>query len=98
MDATDVRDLGGRVTRLAASAVIGIAAAVMIAFVLPERDHAPMWWRTCFGRPSGIDPAIVIAGAVGLTMAAYAALGAIAAMLSRSRRYTLPRAVALRRR
>jgi hypothetical protein len=97
MDATDVRDLGGRLSRLFVSAVIGIAGAVIVAVVLPERDHTPNW-VTCFRRPSGIDPALVIAGAVGLTLALYAALGALGAMIARPRRHALPRAVLLLRR
>jgi len=52
------------------------------------------------GRPSNIDPALVIAGVVGLTLAAYAVLGAIASVRARQRTYSgaLPRAVALHRR
>ena len=89
MDATDVRDLSGRSSRLLLASVLGIVCSVVLALVLPERDHAPVYWVTCFGRPSNIDFALVIAGAVGLTLAFYAALQFLA---TRMRRVIVPRA------
>lgn len=94
MDATDVRDLSGRSSRLLLASVLGIACSIAIALILPERDHTPTYWRSCFGHPTNIDFALVIAGAVGLTLAFYAALQVLA---SRARRFVLPRAVVHRR-
>jgi hypothetical protein len=76
---TDVRDLAGRAWRLLIAAVIGTTGALTLAFALPIRNHFPDFWTTCVS--SGDDtvaPALVIAGAVGLTIGAYAVLAALA--------------------
>ncbi|MEO7094993.1 MAG: hypothetical protein ABI175_17170 [Polyangiales bacterium] len=76
---TDVRELAGRAWRLLVATVVGTMGAITIAFALPIRNHFPAFWTTCVS--SGDDtvhPALVIAGAVGLTLGAYAVLGALA--------------------
>jgi hypothetical protein len=70
----DVRDVGGRVRRFALACVIGVVGAVALARMLPQRDHFPDHWRTCFGGPVDIDFTLVGAGATFLTLVVYAAL------------------------
>jgi hypothetical protein len=94
MDGIDVRDLAGRSSRLLLASVLGTVGSIVVALILPERDHAPHW-QSCFGKPTNIDFALVIAGAVGLTLAFYAALQFRA---SRRRRFVFPRATVLTRR
>ena len=90
----DVRDLGGRLFRLFIASVIGTLAAIAIAICLPLRDHLPNW-RCCFRvGVDDINVALVIAGAVVLSLGCYALLGALARR--RPRALTIPRAIVAR--
>jgi len=78
----DVRDLRGRFHRLVISAVIGVVGSLVITFLLPTRDHFPLPPGSCgFGHGTGNlveggSIGMMIAGAVGIALATYAALGA----------------------
>jgi hypothetical protein len=59
--------------------VVGTVGAIAIAFALPIRNHFPEFWTTCMSSGKDtIHPALVIAGAVGLSIGIYAVLGALA--------------------
>lgn len=81
----DVRDLRGRIHRLWQATVIGILGSLGVTLLLPTRDHFPIEPGGCgFSHQDqgwlveGGNPSLMIAGAVAITVAAYAVLGALA--------------------
>lgn len=93
MNPLDVRDVNGRIWRLFCSLLVGAPIAVLIAAVLPQRSLCG-WGDGAFGF---VNPVLVGIGVVAITLAVYAALGAIARMPPRIR-VRVPRAVVVRRR
>ena len=86
----DVRDVNGRLFRLVLSIIVGATGAVMLGAVLP--GHVG-------GGPSAFAiPALVAAGAVGITLGLYTLLGVLARRLPVPGVAPLPRARLVRRR
>jgi hypothetical protein len=82
----DVRDLAGRAFRLLVAAVLGTTGALIVAFALPIRNHFPRFWTTCLSVGNDtIHPALVIAGAVAMTIGISAVLSAVAGRFTRER-------------
>ncbi len=93
-----MRDLSGRLRRLAFASLSGIAGAIAITLLLPTRDHFPLRWGSCgFSHWSqgwvveGGDPALMIAGAIAIATGIYAGLG-YRVRAARRRVAPLPRA------
>lgn len=94
---TDVRDLGGRLGRLAVAVVIGVCGALAITFALPTRDHFPGPVGGCgFSHITqgwvveGGDPVLILTGCIAIASLVYAVLGALGRAAPRAR---LPRAI-----
>ena len=84
MNVYDVRDVNGRVARLVFSIIVGVVGAVLLADLLP--GHVG-------GGPSAFAiPALVAAGAVGITLGVYALLGVLVRSLPTADGAPLPRA------
>ena len=83
-----MRGIRGRLIRLAIAIVVGVKGTLVIAFLLPTREHSHL---------QGADPTLMVVGAVPLALATYAAAGALAALIARRlahRTTSLPRAIA----
>jgi len=76
MNHDDVRDLAGRFQRFVIAAVIGVVGSLIITTLLPTRRHG-FGYRTGFLVEGG-SIGMMIAGAVGIALATYAALGVLA--------------------
>lgn len=71
----DLRDLGGRLSRLVVSIVVGVVAALAIASILPI---SPRRFHGCLGRHGSQiireDAPLILAGIVAITLATYSVL------------------------
>jgi hypothetical protein len=83
----DVRDLGGRLVRLVVATVVGVPAAIFIAFAIDELTRHDAHRMRDFELP------LLVAGAIACTFGCYVVLQAIA---HRRRPVRLPRARLLR--
>jgi hypothetical protein len=84
----DVRDLQGRLRRLALSIPIGLACAFAVTMILPTRRHFSGCLEQEGWLVTGGDPVLMLAGAVVFAFAAYT--------LMAPRGVRLPRAKLLR--
>ena len=84
----DLRDLGGRLRRLALSIVAGVLGSVALGLVFPISEVQPLL-RGCMGRAGSQlvmeDSFLLLAGAITLACACYALL------CVRARRPRIPR-------
>jgi len=82
VDDIDLRDLNRRAERVACSVVFGIAASAVLTWLLPETERK---LHSCLGPgPDFARPALIVAGACGFALAAYAVLNALARRRSRA--------------
>ena len=91
MSPLDVRDVTGRAWRLFWSVLAGAQVSVLIAVLLPQQSMRG-WGGGAFG---GANAFLVAAGALGITLAVYAGLNAIARRPPRVR-IRMPRAILVR--
>jgi hypothetical protein len=84
----DVRDLGGRLRRLALAIPIGVAASLAISLILPTHRHFFGCMEGEGWLVIGGDPVVMLAGAIMFALAAYAVMA--------PRGIRLPRATLLR--
>jgi hypothetical protein len=68
----DVRDLAGRLRRLAIAIPIGVACSLAIALILPTRRHFSGCMVSATWPVSGGELALVGVGAIVIALAAYA--------------------------
>jgi hypothetical protein len=102
-DPHDVRDRSGRLVRLWISVLLGLVGSFAITIILPTRDHFPQMAGSCgFSHPQqgwivqGGDPVLMLAGALGITIAIYTMWNYRVRSVAKSLRMhaLLPRAVA----
>ena len=89
----DLRDLGGRLRRLAVSIVVGVIGSVALGLCFPISEEQPLL-AGCLGRHGSQlvmeDVPLLLAGTVAIPCACYAVLSSLA------HRPRLPRARLLR--
>jgi hypothetical protein len=67
----DVRDIAGRLRRLALSIPIGVASSLAISLSLPTHRHFSGCMESEGWLVTGGDPVLVLVGAIMLALAAY---------------------------
>ena len=97
---TDLRDIRGRLVRIAVAIPLGLVTSFLIAVMLPHRNHFA-GWQCCICSTGFLKEGdsffIMLAGAVGASLAWYAGLAWMTRWLSwRTNRPRLPRATLLR--